>query len=61
MYNKFAIFDKKLLITGSYNWTDNAEHFNYENAIFISDPGTITQYQKEFDRIWDLTMSKEGA
>lgn len=52
MHNKFCIFDKRLLFTGSYNWTLNAEENNYENAIFISDPETIAQYQKEFDRIW---------
>lgn len=53
MHNKFAIFDKSLLLTGSYNWTENAENFNYENAIFISDPNVINQYQKEFDKIWN--------
>lgn len=52
MHNKFAIFDKTLLFTGSYNWTDNAEFFNYENAIFISGPEVVKQYQKEFDKIW---------
>lgn len=41
MHNKFAILDNKLLITGSYNWTYSAEHFNYENAVFISDPNII--------------------
>ena len=52
MHNKFAVFDGKLMVTGSYNWTNNAEHFNYENAIFISDPETIKRYQEEFDRIY---------
>ena len=52
MHNKFAIFDGKLIVTGSYNWTNNAERFNYENAIFITDPNVIRQYQKEFDKIW---------
>ena len=51
MHNKFAIFDGKLMVTGSYNWTNNAEHYNYENAIFISDPETIKKYQEEFERI----------
>ena len=54
MHNKFAIFDGKLMITGSYNWTESAEHYNYENAIFISDPETIKKYQQEFDNIWYL-------
>ena len=52
MHNKFAIFDKKLLVTGSYNWTYNAEHNNYENIVLLSDPETIKRYQEEFDRIY---------
>ena len=52
MHNKFAVFDSKLLVTGSYNWTNNAEHYNYENAVFISDPVTIKQYQGDFDKIY---------
>lgn len=53
MHHKFAIFDKALLLTGSYNWTNNAENRNYENAVFISDPDIIKRYQKEFNIIWD--------
>ena len=52
MHNKFAIFDGKLMVTGSYNWTNNAERFNYENAIFITDPNVIRQYRRYFDNIW---------
>ena len=52
MHNKFAVFDGKLMVTGSYNWTYNAEHNNYENAIFISDPETIKKYLQEFEIIW---------
>jgi len=52
MHHKFAIFDGDLLLTGSYNWTDNAEHHNFENAIFLTDPNTIKRYQEEFNTIW---------
>lgn len=52
MHNKFAVFDRNILLTGSYNWTKGAESFNYENAIFLSDPEIIKQYQDEFDDIW---------
>ena len=60
MHNKFAILDGKLMVTGSYNWTNNAEHFNYENAIFITDPNVIKQYQKEFDTIWRTAPNVGG-
>ena len=55
MHNKFCIFDKKLLFTGSYNWTDNAEKHNYENALFLNSPEIIKEYQKEFDKIWSFS------
>ncbi len=53
MHNKFAIFDDKLLITGSYNWTDNAEFRNYENAIFTTDLNLIKNFKAEFNNIWN--------
>ncbi len=52
MHNKFAIFDHKLLLTGSYNWTETAEHYNYENALFMRDKNMIKEYQSEFDSLW---------
>ena len=54
MHHKFAVFDEKEIITGSYNWTDNAERFNYENAIFFNDPAVVQAFSKEFDKLWPL-------
>ncbi len=56
MHNKFAIFDHKLLLTGSYNWTETAEHYNYENAVFLRDKDLIQEYQKEFDSLWSKNI-----
>lgn len=53
MHHKFAIIDKKITITGSYNWTKSAEAYNYENII-ITDQRNITKsYTNEFDKLWD--------
>ena len=52
MHNKFAIFDHQLLLTGSYNWTETAEHYNYENALFLRDKSLVKEYEKEFDLLW---------
>jgi len=54
MHHKFAIFDGTLLVTGSYNWTDSAEHFNHENALFLDDPAIIQRYQTRFGRLFTL-------
>jgi len=52
MHDKFAIFDSALLVTGSYNWTANAEGYNWENAVFLNDRSIIRAYQDEFEKMW---------
>ncbi len=53
MHHKFAIFDGKVLITGSYNWTDSAECFNYENVLILDDSATIQRYQVQFEQLFN--------
>ncbi len=53
MHNKVAIFDSKLVFTGSYNWTTGAEHYNYENAVFLEDNELIFEFQKQFNDLWE--------
>lgn len=52
MHHKFAIFDRKLLLTGSYNWTRSAANKNQENVIVSSDPRLISPFNKMFERLW---------
>ena len=54
MHNKFAIFDGQEVVTGSYNWTNNAELYNYENAIFICNPEAVNKFLGEFNRMWEV-------
>ena len=53
MHHKFAIFDGKFLVTGSYNWTDSAERFNLENAVVLTDPVVIQRYLVQFDQLFN--------
>ena len=52
MHNKFAIFDDRLVATGSYNWTNSAEHANYENLVILDEPEVIARFLQEFRRLW---------
>jgi len=52
MHNKVAIFDSKTAVTGSYNWTEEAEHLNYDNALFSDDADIVDAYKKEFQKLW---------
>ena len=52
MHHKFAVFDERLLATGSYNWTNSAEHANYENLVVLDAPELVRRFQQEFHRLW---------
>lgn len=48
MHNKFVIIDNERIITGSYNWTYNAEFRNNENIVLLSDPTLVEKFNEEF-------------
>ncbi|MBI4842547.1 MAG: phospholipase D family protein, partial [candidate division NC10 bacterium] len=52
MHHKFAVFDERLVATGSYNWTNSAEHANYENLVVLEEPEVVARFQREFRRLW---------
>lgn len=51
MHNKFAVIDRRLVITGSYNWTAGAEERNFENLLVIRSSPIAERYAEEFDAI----------
>jgi phosphatidylserine/phosphatidylglycerophosphate/cardiolipin synthase-like enzyme len=55
MHNKYAIYDGKVLSTGSFNWTGSAERRNDENLVVIrNDRRLIELYRKNFEKLWKL-------
>jgi cardiolipin hydrolase len=52
MHHKFVIVDKKVLITGSFNWTVQAVKSNNENVLMIQNEQLVKEYVKEFDELW---------
>ena len=59
MHHKFALGDGTAVITGSFNWTANADENNAENFVIIRLKYVIEEFQTEFDRIWDLNVPAE--
>jgi cardiolipin hydrolase len=53
MHHKFAIFDSKSLLTGSYNWTRSACNYNEENIVVTRERELISQFSAEFNRLWE--------
>lgn len=54
MHHKFAIFDDRVLASGSFNWTASATGRNHENLIVTSDPGLVDSFRDEFERLWQI-------
>ena len=52
MHHKFAIFDKQLIVSGSYNWTRSAAERNEENVIVTGDRRIVNRFQDQFDKLW---------
>ena len=54
MHQKFAVIDRQIVFTGSYNWTVSAETYNDENLLLFRDAGPLAEaYRKEFFRLWE--------
>jgi len=52
MHHKFAIFDGKRLLNGSYNWTRSACNLNEENLVLSDDPRLISRFSRQFETLW---------
>lgn len=51
MHNKFCVIDNQVVITGSYNWSSNAEFKNDENISIIKDNTMASKYSVQFRRL----------
>ena len=52
MHHKFAIFDRNVMLTGSYNWTRAAANFNAENVVVTNDPRLLAAFQAHYEELW---------
>jgi len=52
LHHKVIIVDEHIVITGSLNFTDNADQSNNENVIIIDNPDIARLYTEEFNRDW---------
>jgi phosphatidylserine/phosphatidylglycerophosphate/cardiolipin synthase-like enzyme len=57
MHHKFAVFDARTLLTGSYNWTRTANEFNQENVLVTDDSHFVETYSAVFHQLWEQGRS----
>jgi phosphatidylserine/phosphatidylglycerophosphate/cardiolipin synthase-like enzyme len=53
MHHKFAVFDGRRAITGSYNWTRGAARNNEEHIVVTDDLRLVTELGRGFETLWD--------
>lgn len=54
MHQKFAVIDRRIVFTGSYNWTHSADSSNDENLLLFRDAGPLAEeYRKAFLNLWE--------
>ncbi|HKT10295.1 MAG TPA: phospholipase D-like domain-containing protein [Terriglobia bacterium] len=54
LHHKFAVLDRHIVLTGSYNWTLDSEERNLDHILVLRDPRLALAYQEEFERLWPV-------
>jgi len=52
MHHKVILIDDQVVITGSYNFSGNAERTNDENVVIIHSPVLAALYQEQFQTVY---------
>jgi len=58
MHNKFCIIDNSIVITGSFNPTDNDNNYNNNNVVVIYSNTLAGNYGDEFNELWSGKFGK---
>jgi len=58
MHNKFCIIDDKIILTGSFNPTENGAYKNNNNLIIIESFYLSRNYEDEFNELWNSEFRK---
>jgi phosphatidylserine/phosphatidylglycerophosphate/cardiolipin synthase-like enzyme len=61
MHHKVIIIDNHIVVTGSLNFTDNADQQNNENVLVIDNADIAKLYTQEFQRVWDVGHDPDPA
>lgn len=56
LHDKVLIIDQMIVVTGSYNFSSNAEYRNDENTLIVFDEQLAGEYVRHFQWLWALTQ-----
>jgi len=55
LHDKVAIIDNHIIITGSFNWSNEANLHDRENLVVINSINWATAYEENFQEIWNAS------
>lgn len=58
MHNKFCVIDDSIVITGSFNPTENDNNLNNNNIVVIYSNNLAKNYEDEFNELWNGKFGK---
>ena len=61
LHDKLIVVDNRIVITGSFNFSNNATDNNDENVIIIDSPEIAALYMQEFGRVWGIAADPDPA
>ena len=62
--HRFAVIDERIVIAGSYDWTDYSEKSRYDDVLYISCPvgsNIAQQFTAEFEQLWQKLSVETGT
>jgi len=62
--HRFAVVDERIVITGSYDWSDYSNKSRYDDVLFISctaGSSTVHEFTAEFERLWQKLSAETGT
>ncbi len=61
LHHKVVIIDDHIVITGSLNFSDNADESNDENVLIVDNADIAALYTQEFERVWSIASDVEDG
>jgi phosphatidylserine/phosphatidylglycerophosphate/cardiolipin synthase-like enzyme len=60
-HHKVFIIDDQIVVTGSLNFSENADDSNDENVVIVTNGDVAAQYLEEFERRWAEAAKPDAA
>jgi phosphatidylserine/phosphatidylglycerophosphate/cardiolipin synthase-like enzyme len=61
LHDKIIIIDNSIVVTGSLNYSSNADESNEENVVILDNAEIAALYLQEFDKLWNQVHDVEAG